>query len=260
MSTESNDLLRDAVCRNAGVVLSLPSSGMLRHHKSRFLGEVDGHILIESVVEETPLIQELIVTGKQVGVSFKGGQVKVVFASPLVEHLTEHRMNGDSVICAVRMEWPTNISAIQRRSNYRVTVGRNTVDILSARVWRISPRAFLRDRPNASAELGAKLRDLSTGGMGVTMTARTVGEPLKIDPADRLRVEISYEGRQILLDAHLRHPQVVPKDTTTLRAGIQFSALESSLEGRQTMAQLTKIIGELQRAEVRNARLGLMNA
>ncbi len=260
MPNDSQEMLRDAVIRNAGVVLSLPSSGMLRHHKSRFLGEADGFILLESIAAESPLIDELVGTGKPAGVSFKSSQTKVVFASPLIERISEHRVNDQIVVQAVRMKWPDNISAIQRRSNYRVTVGGDMVEDMSARVWRISPRAYLRDRPSGTCELPATLRDLSTGGMGVTLTARVAGEPIKIDPADRLRVEITYAGKQLLLDAHLRHPQIVPKETVTLRAGIQFSALESSLEGRQTMAQLTKIIGELQRAEVRRARLGLMSA
>lgn len=260
MPTDSNDLLRDAVARNAGVVLSLPSSGMLRHHKSRFLGEREGGILLESVPGEALLIDELVATGKPAGISFKSGQTKVVFASPVIERVAEHRMNADTVIQAVWLTWPQTISAIQRRTNYRVTVGADMADDLSARVWRIAPRADLRDRPMAATELPSKLKDLSIGGMGVVLTARAADEPLKLDATDRLRVEITYLGKQLLIEASLRHPQSVPKDTQTLRVGIMFAHLEGSMEGRQTMAQLTKIIGELQRAEVRRARLGLMSA
>jgi hypothetical protein len=253
---DPNELLRDAVARNSGVVMSLPSTGMLRHHKSRFLCERDGQILVESIPSERPLIQEVIASAKNVGVSFKSGASKVVFAAPLHELIDEHRINGDTVVQGLRMGWPTKIQAIQRRSNYRVRVGAEQE--LSARVWRIAAVAQLRDRPMATAEIGAQLIDLSTGGMGVKLSS-TRNEPLRIDPADRLRVEITSDGKQMVLEASLRHPTSVPKDATTLRAGLQFNNLESDMEGRLSLATLTKIIGELQRAEVRNMRLGLMS-
>jgi hypothetical protein len=62
------------------------------------------------------------------------------------------------------------------------------------------------------------------------------------------------------MEASLRHPQKVPKDAKTLRAGLAFSDMQSNIDGRQTEALLNKIIGELQRAEVRRARLGMMSA
>ena len=37
MAADNYDMLLDAIARNSGIVLSLPSAGMLRHHKSRFL-------------------------------------------------------------------------------------------------------------------------------------------------------------------------------------------------------------------------------
>ena len=41
-----------AIVRNAAVVLSLPSAGLLRHHKSRFLAETDEGFWVESVPAE----------------------------------------------------------------------------------------------------------------------------------------------------------------------------------------------------------------
>ncbi|HEV7298953.1 MAG TPA: hypothetical protein VGN72_06265 [Tepidisphaeraceae bacterium] len=256
MPTEEHDLLLQAVARNASVVLSLPSSGMLRHHKSRFLGGDDGCLLVESVPSERMLIEEMITTGKAAGVSFKVGVTKVVFATPVVQRIDEFRINGDTVVQCLRMPWPTKIQAIQRRSNYRVRVGPDAE--LTARVWRIGPRAILKDRPSSTAEIPAKLIDLSTGGMGVTLTG-TPEEPLKIDPADRLRIEIAFAEKEVVLEAALRHPPTVPKGCTSLRAGLQFVDLEADMVGRQALASLTKLIGELQRAEVRMARLGLMS-
>ncbi len=254
--SEENDLLREAVARGAGVVLSLPSLGMLRHHKSRFLGQQGDDILLESIAGESALIEELITTTKPAGVSFKNGATKVMFASPVIERIVEYRINSTTIVQALRLSWPTAIKAIQRRSNYRVRVGGEAE--LSARVWRIAPKAILRDRPLSTAEIPAQLLDLSAGGMGVMLTGARE-EPLRIDHADRLRVEISQGDRKLLLEASLKHPLVVPRNTTTLRAGLAFIALENDLVGRQNLAILTKIVGVLQRAEVRRARLGLMS-
>jgi hypothetical protein len=41
---------------------------------------------------------------------------------------------------------------------------------------------------------------------------------------------------------------------------VQFKTLENNLDGRQILAQLTRIVGELQREEVRRLRLGLCKA
>jgi hypothetical protein len=45
--------------------------------------------------------------------------------------------------------------------------------------------------------------------------------------------------------------------TPTVRAGIQFKDLGTEMAGRHTLSQLTKIVGELQRAEARRYRLGI---
>jgi c-di-GMP-binding flagellar brake protein YcgR len=257
VADQENDFLREAVARNAGIVLSLPSLGMLRHYKSRFLAEVDGQIIVESAPAEFHLIDELIANATNVGISFKSGPTKVVFGSPITERIDDWRMNDNATIHALRMQWPGAIQSIQRRSNYRVRVGADAE--LTARVWRIAPRKPLADVPPTAAEIPAQLLNLSTGGMGVTLSAPE-DEPLRIDPADRLRVEITFVERKILMEASLRHPQKVPKDAKTLRAGLEFSDMQSNIDGRQTEALLNKIIGELQRAEVRRARLGMMSA
>ena len=54
-------------------------------------------------------------------------------------------------------------------------------------------------------------------------------------------------------------PDVVPgaRPATVERIKIHGAALEGNLEGRQVLAKLTNIIGQMQRAEVRRTRLGL---
>ena len=57
MGDANLDILLDAITRGVSAVLSLPSAGILRHHKSRFLGEDQNGFWMEMVPGERPLIE-----------------------------------------------------------------------------------------------------------------------------------------------------------------------------------------------------------
>lgn len=247
--------LREAIARNSAAVLSLPSAGMLRHHKTRFLAETgtgDG-FFVESVPAERPLIDELIATGRPAGVSFKNGANKVVFAAPVRRREPQYRINADVTVEALLLEFPAEVKWTQRRSSYRVSVPAGSD--LTARVWRISPDVSLKERPMPAQELTCELRDLSVGGMGVILHPRD-GQPPNVATDDRLRVELTFHDLSLVLDGRLRYPPTITK-AEPVRGGIQFKTLEEDLEGRQTADKLAKIVGQLQREEVRRHRLGL---
>jgi c-di-GMP-binding flagellar brake protein YcgR len=246
-------ILRDAIARNAGIVLSLPSAGMLRHHKSRFLADAGDGFWVESAPGEASLIEALTITGQPCGVSFKNGNLKVVFASPVKKRETNYRINATTTVEAILMNFPQDIKSIQRRTNYRVKI--TEASSISARVWRIPERAYLKDRPMAAQEIVCEVRDLSVGGMGVTFKGEGK-EPVKVSTEDRLRIELSHADGKILLEGRMRHPKESVK-SPQVRAGLQFKALENDIDGRQIIAQLTRIVGEMQREEVRRMRLGL---
>ena len=255
MPEDNTQLLTDAIGRNCGLVISLPSAGMLRHHKSRFLADDPAGFWIESIPSDARLIDELIQTGKPSGVSFKAGHTKVVFTAPLLRREQAYRVNAQTTVEAVLVSQPAELKTIQRRNNYRVIVTDGSE--LAVRVWRIGEHVYLKDRPMAVQEVPAKLRDLSTGGVGVNFLAKD-DEPPRVSPEDRLRIQLTLsEGVQILVEGRMRYPTKPPKDAKVVRAGIQFKTLESDLEGRQTLAALTKIVGEMQRAEARRYRLGI---
>jgi hypothetical protein len=110
----------------------------------------------------------------------------------------------------------------------------------------------------AVQEVPCELRDISIGGVGLTLSGKD-GQPAKVSTEDRLRIELSHPSGTILVEGRMRHP-VEPCKENQMRAGIQFKALESNLDGRQIVAQLTRIVGELQREEIRRYRLGLCKA
>jgi c-di-GMP-binding flagellar brake protein YcgR len=256
MADKNVEMLLQAVARNQGAVLSLPSAGMLRHYKSRLLAEHEGGILVESPGGESALIQELIEKRTPCGISFRGGTSKVMFASPILRPEIGWRINADTVVDAVLLEFPTQIKALQRRANYRVDIPLDAD--LSLRVWRIAERAYIKEQPMAAQEIKAKIRDLSTGGVGVTLFGKDNQKPL-VSTADRLRVMLRYGEQSLIVEGRMRSP-TGESGANTIVTGIQFKKLENDLEGRRVLTQLTRIVGELQREETRRIRLGLAKA
>jgi c-di-GMP-binding flagellar brake protein YcgR len=250
---ETQDMLRDGIARNVGVVFSLPSAGMLRHHKSRLLADCAEGFWVESIPQENALIDELIGSGERVGISFKAGHDKIVFATPILRRDDGYRVNANLTMPAALLKFPEQIRAIQRRSNYRVALWPDCE--ISARIWRLPEKVRLVDRPLASAELKVQMRDISVGGLGVLVTGKD-GERPKLCLEDRLRIELNSRNLAMLVEGRLRYPHNTGR-VDVIRAGIQFTGLDQDLQGRQIQAQITKLIGELQREELRRCRMGL---
>jgi len=101
------DMLTQAIERNSAAVLSLPSAGMVRYYKSRFLRALDHRVWLESVPGERPLIETLIEQKLPVLVSFKAGQRKVSFSSPIFELDHTYRFfDAQDAVQAVLMPAP----------------------------------------------------------------------------------------------------------------------------------------------------------
>jgi len=248
------EILLDAIARNSAIVLSLPSAGMLRHHKSRFLAQADTGFWVESAPKDQPLIDQIIAAQTRVGVSFRAGPQKVSFAVPIIACDPKFQMNAQLTLPGLQLSFPADVKAVQRRSNYRVCVPGDSE--LTLRVWRIAEHFFLTDKPPTSAELPAKLRDVSIGGVGVTLLPKG-DEPPKVLTGERLRLSLKYkELDELILEGRMRYLPP-PTGQIPIRCGIQFKAMENNLEGRQALAMLTRIVGELQRDEVRRTRLGI---
>jgi len=247
-------MLPAAIERNSGIVLSLPSAGVLRHLKSRFLGDAGAEgIWVEAPVNELPLINELLSTQKSCVISFKHELSKVMFHTPLVRFNGAFKVNAEMTLPALLVTHPTEMKVVQRRSNYRVNASID--ETLSVRIWRMSPQAALTDRPITTAEVPATVRDLSIGGLGVTLKTTDAKLP-KVSTEDRLRVLVSYADKEVLLEGRLTYlgPTAAPG---AFRGGLEFVPQQESIESRRAVTDLTKIIGELQRIEIRRFRMGM---
>lgn len=254
MQEADKQVVHQAVDRNAAIVFSLPSAGILRHHKSRFLAETPEGIWIEAPAGEGPLIEQLLLTGQPVGISFRHGHAKIIYSTPLCRRDAEYRINAEVTVEAVLTKFPDDVKTIQRRNNYRVPVPLDSE--IKVRVWRLGPGVPVRDRPMSKQEVKATVRDLSLGGVGVILEGEG-GAPPKISDADRLRISVKTPSTELILEGRLRYPG--QPDSPSVRAGIQFKSLDKDLDGRQTLTTLTRIVGELTRAELRRLRIGLPN-
>ena len=252
-------LLREAIARNAGMVLSLPHAGRLRHHKSRFLADAGDGFWVESVPAERIVVEELIATARPAGVTFRDGENKVIFAAQ-IQHLEPHYCRsaavddvGAAVVEALLLKFPAEVRAVQRRKNFRVPV-RELVD-LQVRVWLLGEQAHLRDKPPAGREIDCEARDVSVGGIGLTIRG-VQGKTSALCENDRVRVQLTLRGTTALLEGRVRYPPRASQGGA-FRAGVQFRTLTDSREDRTAGSQLVKIVNDLQRELIRRKKLGI---
>lgn len=256
MTPADTQSLKDAVARSGPAVLSLPVDGVLRHHRTRFLVPADENgFWMEAPPGERPLIDELLAGKKPVGVSLRAGANKVIFTTLVREFEAALPLNETTTVDAILLAWPDQVQAIQRRNDYRVSVQPGDADV-HLRVWRIADHHHFRDRPPASATIKVALRDLSVGGMGLIYTPDPDPQAPRLAAEQRLRVSISHgRGEELILEARVRHVRTLPAEN--YRVGVQFKKLEDDIEGRQAVAALTHIVGQLQRTEIRRKRIAL---
>jgi hypothetical protein len=256
MADKNLDYVMEAAARNVAAVISLPSAGMLRNHKSRFIAELEGGILFEAPAGEDALIGELIRQQTPCAVSFRNGALKVMFASRIRRTEKGWKLNEHATVDVILLDVPTEVKASQKRSNYRVEVQPDSG--ISVRVWRLGPAEYFKPQPSATKEVKAEIRNISTGGVGVKFIGKDGAMPV-VGPEDRLRVELKANEQTLVVEGQMRAATIPPKDGAVV-TGIQFKKLENSMEGRHTSAQLVKIVGDLQRDELRMIRMGLIRS
>ena len=253
MAANNLQLLSDAIARNAGVVLSLPSAGMLRHHKSRFLAEVPGGFWVEASPRKAPLVDSLILSQQPAGVSFKAGALKVVFPAVLLQRDPAYRINALVEVGAVLLAMPADVQVIQRRNNYRVRI------LPERRAHRphLAHRGagLSRDRPMHAQEVGVRPArpEPRRHGRHVPRQRRRAAE--RRHPGSPPHRAVARREQ-----ASARGPHAPPVQTPKEGDGPRRRAvprLQDDLDGRQILAQLTRILGEFQREEVRRLRVSL---
>ena len=250
MSEQNVTMLKDAIARNSPAVLSLPSAGLIHHHKSRLLGENEQGLWVESAVDDRPLIDTLIREQTPIGVAFKSGQSSVVFATPVQSRQDQYPLGNGVTVEALCLVYPNEFRQQQRRKTYRVALPHDHE--IGLRLWRIAEHAVLRDRPQPSQEIAARLEDLSVMGLRALGSPTRDGQPPKATLNERLRIVLKWNREELLTEGRLMHTR--PGAKGQLALGVQFRKLEKDLEGRQALARLTELVGLMQREEVKRLR------
>jgi hypothetical protein len=251
MPNQNYETLKDAIARNCGAVLALPSTGMIRHHKTRFLAETENGFWIEAAGEaDRALVDSLMAEEAPVGVAFKAGAGSVVFAAPIRAREERFHVNDETVVKALFLPFPDGFRQLQRRQAYRVTLPAQS-DV-GLRLWRISEHAILRDRPMAAQEIPARLQNVSVLGAGAICGPCRDGAPPKMLVGERMRIQLTWDNQDLLTEGRVIHFRLM--DPKRVAMGTQFKKLEKDFEGRQAMSKLTELVGVLQRSELQRRR------
>ena len=262
------ELLRAAIARRAGVVLSLPTltsdapgEGSLKHYKSRFLADGGDGLWVAAVPADPAVIRELVDRRAPAGVSFRSGHLKVMFAARVLHAQDDYptaELSGAAPEArgALLLRFPDahEVRAVQRRKTFRVPVPPGSD--LKLRLWVITEDVHLREKPPPRSELPAELVDVSVAGAGV-MIRGNGGKPPTISQGDRLRLELSLRESAVLLEGRVCYPPRAVKDGQgAVRAGVQFKTLTDSKDDRNARFQLDRIVSDLQRESIRRRKLG----
>lgn len=248
--SDNFDLLQQAIERNTAIMLGLPSAMVVKPYRSRLLQITDEGIYLESVAGQADAIDALIEAKRPVLVAFRSDVRRVEFTGPILKRLRGHRLNASTLIEALIIQRPEKVTAVQRRSDYRVSVPADSE--ISFQFHRITEQADLVEKPMSTAAMTIDVRDFSAGGCGGTWKRRK-DEP-KLAPDQRLRVEIDSVIGKLILDARVRFSAEL-NEPELVRLGLQFSLNANSIPDRQKMLQINKLMGELQRMELRRKRL-----
>jgi c-di-GMP-binding flagellar brake protein YcgR len=250
------DQLADAAARGMPVTVGFFRDGSMVSHRSRFLRADPQGIWIEDVPSERELVAAMMASAQPAAVSFRMETLELRFTSPVLQIDPALSLNDGNTISALLLAAPTEITALQRRCSYRVRIVDD--DAVTIKLWRIGDKAILRDKPTVSAQIKATLRDLSVGGAGILLAPLSQNS-VKLITGQRLRIVLAFpEQEELLLEGRLRCESTGPVGPSIpTPAGIQFSKLDQDLASRQTATNLTRLVGELQRKELRRLRLAV---
>jgi c-di-GMP-binding flagellar brake protein YcgR len=248
MKVDDQQLLRDAIARNAGAVISLPTGNELRHHKTRLIAAEDDGFWIQLPQGARTQMGLVMERRQTVGLSVISSACKVVMSSLVLQFRAGLQLNEHISVDAALLAWPAQVAAIQRRASYRASV-RLDAD-LPVTVWCIADDARLTDAPEDQEQREVILRNLSVDGLGLICVVYPEVPPPGLN--QRLRVRIVHAGTQLLLAARVRHVRPLPNGNVAI--GAQFEKLELTVENRPTLAALTHLVSQLQRDEIRRHR------
>jgi hypothetical protein len=239
-----DESILEAVDKQTPAVLTVPVAGRWITMKTRISSADRGAsmIALTSPAPEEGQPAPALTPGQCVSLSFRRGHRKCM-AMCLVAAISD--TNPDA---AIRLRWPEELLAVQRRAYFRAAVPDGMV--VPARLWRGGRSKRRLVALGQWPSVLGQLIDCSAGGMRMEIEPDQdpeiqVGEPVAVDFSP-LR-----EVGQICLDANFRYRLEMPSGKIGL--GLQFVGLESSAAGRQMLLVLGQVSAEYLRRGHRGA-------
>jgi len=234
-------LFDEAVRERALAVITAQSGDTWRTLKCRFL-ERDPQRRFFVLDHQPPHGSALpeLQPGHCVGVSFRAGNRKILFAS-VIEARGHYLFDDRTSIPAIRYRWPDSLTELQRRSYYRTPVPETLT--LRATVWPGAAHTRPTASSDASGVLSGTLADLSCGGALLRVT-----QPLPAwSDEEPLGVELHLaDGRPPLLTSALFRG-VRQDELGRTGAAIQFVGLELSVDGRLALQRVAACVQRFHR-------------
>ena len=135
-------------------------------------------------------------------------------------------------------------SVPERRERHRVPVLETSG--LQLRAWKIPPGAPLSARPMPSTEFKVTAKNISVGGV----LAIRDGSKSFASRRDRLRILITYEGLEAILEARVCSEKVL--ENGSVAASMQFVTRQNSVDSRRVANVLAKIVATVEREALRD--------
>ena len=249
--TDDNALLQQAIERNTPVTIGIASGGVAPAHRSRMVGAEGESVLLESVVGQADAVDALIRSAQPVLIAFRSDTQRAEFSAVILERRRGYRLNGDALIEVIRVAWPKALRVVQRRNNYRVSVTPDSGVNIEA--WRVSDQHDIKSTPPSTQQVHIDVRDLSIGGLG-GIWRRKPTDPSTLASDQRFILRMTHEKDSLVIEARLQFIGTVP-DPDLRRVGLKFDLKPNQINDRLAVGTLTKLMGELQRAELRRKKM-----
>jgi c-di-GMP-binding flagellar brake protein YcgR len=205
-----------------------------RTYKAKLIsGSKTRQTLVMELPREQGCVYPLPPASAPVGVTFRHGRTKCMF-STVIETV---RLQLEGSILTLR--WPKEVQRFQRRVYQRARPPRGSV--VPIRFWRDTPSGS--EGPADREVRHGQLEDLSAGGMRIKVAN---ADPLEIGDTCRCSFAPSPSAPTIVVEATLLHRDASEDGRATL--GFQFIGLETTAEGRKTLAALARIVNRLHRS------------
>jgi c-di-GMP-binding flagellar brake protein YcgR len=226
-------LLKSVIEMRESAVMSHLSKSKWHMTKITFVDLCGDALHIEVAPKENPHPVNIQID-QPVGISFKHAYSKLVFESVVLGF--EPSVNGS---CGGRilLSLPDHIERLQRRNYFRVNVPENmAVKVL---FWHRGYNTETNEAPRENYWQG-KLIDLSAGGLQVGIDTAQ-GPNFKTGQLVGLQFTPLPYDKPLLLEAQVRHIAKTA-DGGSVCLGLQLLGLEASIEGREKLRQICKIV------------------